>query len=78
VSAGICDARLVLASLTVSLEYLKDQIDAGDIADVARELVDGVIWRRSIAWSWEELGICTEPNSRRRRRGMSGRAAFRV
>ena len=34
-------ASAVLASLTVSLEYLKDQIDAGDIADVARELVDG-------------------------------------
>jgi len=31
----------VLASLTVSLEYLRDQIDAGDIADVARELIDG-------------------------------------
>ena len=36
-------ASAVLASLTVSLEYLKDQIDAGDIADVARELVDGVM-----------------------------------
>lgn len=35
-------ASAVLASLTVSLEYLKDQIDAGDIADVARELIDGV------------------------------------
>ena len=34
-------ASAVLASLTVSLEYLKDQIDAGDIADVARELIDG-------------------------------------
>ena len=34
-------ASAVLASLSVSLEYLKDQIDAGDIADVARELVDG-------------------------------------
>jgi hypothetical protein len=36
-------ASAVLASLTVSLEYLKDQIDAGDIADVARELIDGAI-----------------------------------
>lgn len=35
-------ASAVLASLSVSLEYLKDQIDAGDIADVARELIDGV------------------------------------
>lgn len=35
-------ASAVLASLTVSLEYLKDQIDAGDIADVARELIDEV------------------------------------
>ena len=35
-------ASALLASLTVSLEYLKDQIDAGDIADVARELIDGV------------------------------------
>jgi hypothetical protein len=35
-------ASAVLASLSVSLEYLKDQIDAGDIADVARELVDRV------------------------------------
>ena len=34
-------ASAVLASLTVSLEQLKDQIDAGDIADVARELMDG-------------------------------------
>jgi hypothetical protein len=34
-------ASAVLASLSVSLEYLNDQIDAGDIADVARELVDG-------------------------------------
>lgn len=34
-------ASAVLASLTVSLDYLKDQIDAGDIADVARELIDG-------------------------------------
>ena len=34
-------ASAVLASLTVALEYLKDQIDAGDIADVARELIDG-------------------------------------
>ena len=34
-------ASAVLASLTVSLEYLKDQIDAGDIADIARELIDG-------------------------------------
>ena len=34
-------ASAVLASLTVSLEHLKDQIDAGDIADVARELIDG-------------------------------------
>lgn len=34
-------ASAVLASLTVSLEYLKDQIDVGDIADVARELIDG-------------------------------------
>jgi hypothetical protein len=33
----------VLASLSVSLEYLKDQIDAGDIADVARELIDGAM-----------------------------------
>ena len=36
-------ASAVLASLTVSLEYLKDQIDAGDIADVARELIDGAM-----------------------------------
>ena len=36
-------ASAVLASLSVSLEYLKDQIDAGDIADVARELVDDVM-----------------------------------
>lgn len=36
-------ASAVLASLSVSLEYLKDQIDAGDIADVARELVDGAM-----------------------------------
>jgi hypothetical protein len=35
-------ASAVLASLSVSLEYLKDQVDAGDIADVARELIDGV------------------------------------
>jgi len=34
-------ASAVLASLTVSLEHVKDQIDAGDIADVARELIDG-------------------------------------
>jgi hypothetical protein len=34
-------ASAVLASLSVSVEYLKDQIDAGDIADVARELIDG-------------------------------------
>jgi hypothetical protein len=34
-------ASAVLASLTVSLGYLKDQIDAGDVADVARELIDG-------------------------------------
>ena len=34
-------ASAVLLSLTVSLEHLKDQIDAGDIADVARELIDG-------------------------------------
>ena len=34
-------ASAVLASLTISLECLKDQIDAGDIADVARELIDG-------------------------------------
>lgn len=34
-------ASAVLASLSVSLEFLKDQIDAGDIADVARELIDG-------------------------------------
>ena len=34
-------ASAVLASLSVSLEYLKDQVDAGDIADVARELIDG-------------------------------------
>ena len=33
-------ASAVLTSLTVSMEYLKDQIDAGDIADVARELID--------------------------------------
>lgn len=33
-------ASAVLASLSVSLEYLKDQIDAGDVADVARELID--------------------------------------
>lgn len=36
-------ASAVLASLGVSLEYLKDQIDAGDIADVARELIDGAM-----------------------------------
>ena len=36
-------ASAVLASLVVSLEYLKDQIDAGDIADVARELIDGAM-----------------------------------
>ena len=36
-------ASAVLASLTVSLEYLRDQIDAGDIADVARELIDGAM-----------------------------------
>jgi hypothetical protein len=36
-------ASAVLASLTFSLECLKDQIDAGDIADVARELVDGAM-----------------------------------
>jgi hypothetical protein len=36
-------ASAVLASLSVSLEYLKDQIDAGDIADVARELIDGAM-----------------------------------
>ncbi len=35
-------ASAVLASLSVSLEYLKDQIDAGDVADVARQLIDGV------------------------------------
>ena len=34
-------ASAVLASLSVSLEYLKEQIDAGDVADVARELIDG-------------------------------------
>jgi hypothetical protein len=34
-------ASAVLAALTVSLECLKDQIDAGDIADVARQLIDG-------------------------------------
>jgi hypothetical protein len=34
-------ASAVLVSLSVSLEYLKDQIDAGDIADVARQLIDG-------------------------------------
>ena len=34
-------ASAVLASLSVSLEYLKDQIDGSDIADVARELIDG-------------------------------------
>ena len=34
-------ASAVLASLTVSLECVKDQIDAGDIADIARELIDG-------------------------------------
>lgn len=34
-------ASAVLASLSVSLDYLKDQIDAGDIADVARELIEG-------------------------------------
>jgi hypothetical protein len=34
-------ASAVLAALSVSLEWLKDQIDAGDIADVARELIDG-------------------------------------
>jgi hypothetical protein len=28
-------ASAVLASLTVSMEYLKDQVDAGDLADVA-------------------------------------------
>lgn len=36
-------ASAVLMSLTVSLECLKDQIDAGDIADVARELIDGAV-----------------------------------
>jgi hypothetical protein len=36
-------ASAVLASLSGSLECLKDQIDAGDIADVARELIDGAI-----------------------------------
>ena len=36
-------ASAVLASLTVSLEDLKDQVDAGDIADVARELIDGAM-----------------------------------
>lgn len=35
-------ASAVLASLSVSTEYLRDQIDAGDIADVARQLIDGV------------------------------------
>jgi hypothetical protein len=34
-------ASAVLASLSVSMEYLRDQIDAGDLADVARELIDG-------------------------------------
>ena len=34
-------ASAVLASLSVSMEYLKDQVDAGDLADVARELIDG-------------------------------------
>jgi hypothetical protein len=36
-------ASAVLASLCGSLEYLKDQIDPGDIADVARELIDGAM-----------------------------------
>jgi hypothetical protein len=36
-------ASAVLASLSVSVESLKHQIDAGDIADVARELVDGAM-----------------------------------
>ena len=35
-------ASAVVTPRTVSLEYMKDQIDAGDIADVARELIDGV------------------------------------
>jgi hypothetical protein len=38
---GLRRASAVLASLSVSMEYLKDQIDAGDLADVARELIDG-------------------------------------
>ena len=36
-------ASAVLASLSVAVEYLRDQVDAGDIADVARELVDGAV-----------------------------------
>lgn len=36
-------ASAVLASLSASLDCLKDQIDAGDIADVARELIDGAM-----------------------------------
>ena len=36
-------ASALLASLTVSLECGKDQIDAGDIADVARQLIDGAM-----------------------------------
>ena len=36
-------ASAVLASLSVSVDCLKDQIDAGDIADVARELIDGAM-----------------------------------
>jgi len=35
-------ASAVLASLSVALEYPNDQIDAGDIADVARQLIDEV------------------------------------
>lgn len=34
-------ASAVLAALSVSLECGRDQIDAGDIADVARQLIDG-------------------------------------
>lgn len=52
-------ASAVLASLSVSLEYLKDQIDAGDIADVARELIDGAM----DALDRVELGRAAKPQS---------------
>ena len=54
-------ASAVLASLTVSLEYLKDQIDGGDIADVARELIDGV----TEALDRVELGRATKRQPQR-------------